>query len=697
MFFKANFKVLVLLVLLTFSALALHRFGFLDTSLSLLENRSSDLFRSVSTSGVTGDLTKKGDRTVLKCHLESTEGFNLCGLSVDLRDGLGRGIDIGHYDELDLELLYSGPFADPKIKVSFRNFHSNYSSLKDPISMKFNTIIFSAEKYSGVLTVPLDAFRVENWWIDQYDIDFKDSQTDFSNIFYLELLSHNMPVSGDYKITLDKVVLRGEIISENNLLKLIFSTWLLVGIIFLIRQHSKLNEISKRDMLTGLYNRRGIQERLSTISADHAVYMFYIDINDFKGINDTYGHDVGDKLLICFSRMIEVKLEKHQNRSYFSRFSGDEFVIIFDDLKREDMLALAYAITLNFEKPVNIDSYSIPLSISLGIAKSSNDDNNFDSLLAHAGAAMYHVKNNSLLSFQEFDEAFSENVYYKKRVSEYIKEALKQDKFFLNYMPIYEAESLKIVAFEVLLRTNFNEMKGIGPHIFIPIAEEYNLIRELDLWVLENTFRGIRDDYEFLSDKALTFCINMSCDELNNPLFISSLRDLLEKYDIPPEWIELELTETSFVEIGQEGINVLESIRALGVKLVLDDFGTGYISFNQLVNYPVNGLKIDKSFVDLLETESVSSGRIIQAILSIAESYQLDTVAEGVETAEQFVYLRELGCQHMQGYLLSKPVPWLIAKDQLINPETEKLKNLTSSLNLTNKFKSLMSLLNINN
>jgi len=676
MFFKANLKVFILLVSLTFTVLALHRFGFLDTSLSLLENRSQDSFSSVSTSKIIGELTETNGYTSLQCHLEVVEGFNLCGLAVNVSDQLEKGVNVERYDELELELLYSAPFADPKIKVSFRNFHSNYSSLEDPISLKFNTIIFSSEKYSGVLSVPLDVFKVENWWIEEYGIDFKDSQVDLSNIFYVEFLSHGMPAAGDYEITLKKVILRGEMITENNLLKLIFAGWLLVGVILLIRQHNKLNEISKRDMLTGLYNRRGIQEKLNHISPDHAVYMFYIDINDFKNINDTYGHDVGDKLLICFSRMVEEKLEQYQKRGYLSRFSGDEFVIICDDFTREDMLALAYAITLNFEKPVNIDSYSIPLSISLGIAKASNTDNNFDRLLAHAGAAMYHVKNNRLLSFQEFDEAFSENVYYKKRVSEYIKEALKQDKFYLNYMPIYDAKSLKVVAFEVLLRTNSNDMKALGPDVFIPIAEEYNLIREIDFWVLENTFIGIKDNYEFLADKTLTFCINMSSEELNNPLFISTLRDLLEKYNVPPEWIELELTETSFVEIGQEAINVLESIRSLGVKLSLDDFGTGYISFNQLVNYPVNVLKIDKSFVDLLETEKKSSEMIIQAILAMAESYQLDTVAEGVETAEQFVYLRESGCRYMQGYLLSKPVPWLIAKDLLVKPDTEKLKSL---------------------
>ncbi|ETX10562.1 hypothetical protein MUS1_14830 [Marinomonas ushuaiensis DSM 15871] len=676
MFLKANLKVLLILILLTLSAFFLHRFGFLNSSLPLLDERNHHSFQSVSTSKVVNSLVSSKGYTSLQCHLDVAEGFNLCGLALDVKSSLGKGINVGRYNDLELEVIYKAPFESPKIKVSFRNFHSNYSRIEDPTSFKFNTITFSTEKNLGTLTVPLDVFQVENWWVEQYDVDFQNSQVDLSNIIYLEFLSHSMPVSGDYEIMLKNVTLKGELISENSLYKLIFAVWLLVGAILLVRQHFKLNEISKRDMLTGLFNRRGIQKKLNSMSYDHSAYMFYLDINGFKNINDTYGHDVGDKLLICFSRMLERKAEKFQANSHLSRFSGDEFLIIFYDLNREDMLALAYAMTLKFQEPIPIDSYKIPVSISLGVAKAEHVNNNFDTLLAHSGAAMYHAKNNRLLSFQEFDKAFSENVYYKKRVSEFIKEALDKDEFFLNYMPIYEAKSLKIVAFEVLLRTHSEKMKSIGPDVFIPVAEEYNLIREIDLWVLENTFKNIRDNFEVLSDKTPTFCINMSSEELNNPLFISSLRDLLDKYNIPPAWIELELTETSFVEIGQEGINILESIRSLGVKISLDDFGTGYISFNQLVNYPVNGLKIDKSFVDLLETGKKSSEIIIQAILAMAESYQLDTVAEGVETVEQFMYLRELGCHNMQGYLLSKPVPWLIAKDVLLNPETDKFKKL---------------------
>lgn len=676
MFFKANLKIFIFLIVSTFLAVFLHRFGYLDTSLSVPYDNNSPV-SSVVAGDVSGSLTRDGSQIAMRCHLDIVKTFNLCGVAIELGNGsLYSGINIGEYDRVKLELAYRTPMDSSKIKVSFRNFDSKYSSFNDLTSLKFNTIILNSSKETEVITVPLGVFKVENWWLEQYDIDFEDAYVDFSNVSRIEFLSHGMPLLGEYEILIKEVVLKGELITESNLFKVILLVWLFVGAIFLFKQHSKLNDMSKKDMLTGLYNRRGIQEKLSDVPSSHKAYMFYININEFKKINDTYGHDVGDCLLIRLSHFIEDKTKEFKNNIFISRFSGDEFVIILDNITHVEAKSLAYSIVLDLKEPLAVDAYNISISISLGIAKTQDEKKSFDILLAHSGAAMYHVKNNKSLPFQEFDDAFSNSIYFKKRVSEYLKEAILKNDFYLDYMPIYEAKSLEIVAFEILLRTKSNDMKGIEPSVFIHIAEEYNLIRAVDLWVIENTFKNIRENYDFLNNNPITFCINMSAEELRNPLFTNDLSDLLDKYNIPPKWIELELTETKFVEIDQTGIEILNSIRALGVKLSLDDFGTGYISFNQLVNYPVNSLKIDKSFIDLLEVEGKSPKMIIRAILSMADSYKLDTVAEGVETSAQYHYLLGLNCGFVQGFLFSKPVPWSVAKVLLAEQDTEKLKKI---------------------
>jgi diguanylate cyclase (GGDEF)-like protein len=675
MFLKNNFKLFVFLIVFTFSAVFLYRFGYFDTSLSIPVNDPNTVF-SITSEDVVDSLVDGNSDFKIQCRLDAVEKFNFCGVGIKLSPSMEKGIDISRYDRLELELYFSAPVDRPRIKVSFRNYDPVYSTPTDFTSLKFNTITFDASKYDHSIMVSLDIFQVESWWIDQYNIDFKDSQIDFSNISRLDFLTYSMPVPGAYEINVKKVILRGERISEYDLFKLIVAAWLVIGFVVLLRQHNALKKRSITDLLTGLYNRRGIQQKLQKISSDNEVFMFYISINEFKKINDTYGHHVGDDFLIHFSRLIEDKVKVLKSISHISRYSGDEFLVVFDNISHADMRVLAFSITTALKEPVVIDSYSISASISMGVAKKQEVKENFEALLARAGAAMYHVKNNNLESFQEFDAPFSKNIYFKKKVSEFVKEALSNDEFYLNYMPIYDTKTLEIKAFEVLLRCSSENMKGTGPDVFIPIAEEYNLIRAIDLWVIERTFKNINTNYEFLAKNPITFCINISSEELRNPLFKKNLVQLISKYDIPPEWIELELTETSFVEIDKNGINVLHEIRELGLYLSLDDFGTGYISFNQLINYPVNSLKIDKSFVDLLETENESGETIVRAILSMADSYELYTIAEGVETAEQYAYLLELGCHFVQGYLLSKPLSWPLAKALLIEPNTENLKNL---------------------
>ena len=677
MFLKNNFKLFLLLIAFTFSAVFLYRFGYLDTSLSIPSDSHS--VTPITAGNTTGSIIQKPSKLIMKCRLDDTKVFNLCGIGVKLSEDIRSGIDLRDYDRLELELSYNAPIDQPRIKVSFRNYDPIYSTPADFTSLKFNTITFDASKYNHSFLVPLNAFQVENWWVDQYNITMQDSQVDFSNVSRLEFLTYDMPVSGSYEIEVKKIILRGEMISENGLFKLIFSVWLFVGVIVLLRQRNALNQTSNTDLLTGLYNRRGIQQKIINISSEVEAFMLYININEFKKINDTYGHNIGDDFLIYFSRLIESKTQSIKCNSHISRYSGDEFLIVLDNVTQADVRVLAYSIIASVKEPVSIDSYNIPTSISMGISKTKDVKESFDTLLAQAGAAMYHAKNNNLLSFQEFDTPFSKNVYFKKKVSEFVKEALINDDFHLNYMPIYDAKSLDIVAFEVLLRCSSDNMRGTGPDVFIPIAEEYNLIRAIDLWVIETTFKNIKNNYDFLVKNPIVFCINVSSEELKNPLFKKDLVRLLDQYDVPPEWIELELTETSFVEIDKQGIDVLHEIRELGINLSLDDFGTGYISFNQLINYPVNSLKIDKSFVDVLKVENKSSEMVVRAILSMAVSYELDTVAEGVETVEQYAHLLDLGCHYVQGYLFNKPVPWPLAQALLIEPNTDHLKLITSS------------------
>ncbi|MDB4836918.1 bifunctional diguanylate cyclase/phosphodiesterase [Marinomonas sp.] len=678
MILNNTLKPFAALSFVTLLAAFLHISGVLDTERSLYGGTNDAIIDSFLVGDVTGTFVEEDGHSIMTCELGNIQTFHLCGIALQLAEqDKTSGINVSTYETIELELNYKAPVDNAKIKVTLRNHHENYSTLSDPTSQKFNTVSFDTSKFTGPIIVPLDAFQVENWWIDQYQVDFKDSLMDISNVVHLEFITHGMPVAGEYEISLKSVTLRGVIISEYNLFKAIFGLWIVVGLIMLLRQHYQLREISKKDALTGLYNNLGIHQEIQSIPSTNTVYMFHICLNELKEINDIYGHDIGDNTLIHSSNIIKDKISRFAEKSYLCRFSGDEFVIVFDNLAEEEVQSLAHSMVSGGQYAIPIPLHNIFISMSLGVAKTQDIVNKFDTLIAHSSAAMHHAKNNQLPSFQEFDETFSQNIYFEKLVSQFIKEALFKGEFHLNYMPIYDTKLLKASAFEVLLRTTSENMKGIGPDVFIPVAEKFNLIKEIDTWVIENTFKNIEKNYSFLKENPVKFCINISSEQLKNPPFVKQLKGLLTEYCIPPEWIELELTETSLVKTEQESIDILHGIRALGVDLSLDDYGTGYISFNQLVNYPVNNLKIDKSFVDLLETDDDQAAMIIQAIQSLATSYKLTTVAEGVETPKQYDYLSKLGCDFIQGYVFSKPLPWPLAKERIISPatETERLKN----------------------
>jgi EAL domain-containing protein (putative c-di-GMP-specific phosphodiesterase class I) len=278
---------------------------------------------------------------------------------------------------------------------------------------------------------------------------------------------------------------------------------------------------------------------------------------------------------------------------------------------------------------------------------------------------MYEAKRNGRNRFEFYSEEIAKKLRERHHISENLKLALQQNLFSLVYMPLYDCETLEVVGIEVLLRYEKLILEGIGPDLFIPVAEKTNLIKEIDLWVIENS---IIDLIELQSKDNFKgkLCINISGVELQNELFPTQVRALFEKYHVVPSTIEFEITETAFVLNSEKSIVILEELRNLGVSLALDDFGTGYTAFSQLIHYPADCLKIDRSFVDALFSNSAPLNKMVPIIKSLAELYELRVVAEGVETKEQLEYLQSIGCDWVQGYFLSRPLPLFELKKQIV-------------------------------
>lgn len=433
------------------------------------------------------------------------------------------------------------------------------------------------------------------------------------------------------------------------------------------RLHEDVVRLAYFDDLTGLSNRSSfsqwLQRSLERARRDRTrLAMIYIDLDNFKQVNDRFGHSMGDRVLETFGERLGECLRTTDSYLQLvssedvARLAGDEFVVVLQQVEGPRAAEIvSQRILAMFEGGFLVDHLNTAVTCSIGIALSEPGKVSAEALINNADAAMYRAKQKGKNRYEFFSSSIATMMQERHRIEAGLQEALDRQGFSLAFMPIYEARSLRIVAFEALLRCDTPKLAGIGPDKFIPVAETTGQIKRIDLWVLENAFaalRRLRADHDFEG----TMCVNISALELRNRTFPSQVDYMLRKYGVSPKQVELELTETSEALYDHASLSTLEALKTLGVSLSLDDFGTGYTAFNQLMKFPVDCLKIDQSFVRCLFEQDNAKGEMVEIIKNLASLYSLRVVAEGVETRQQLDYLRKIGCNWLQGYLLSKPV-----------------------------------------
>jgi len=434
------------------------------------------------------------------------------------------------------------------------------------------------------------------------------------------------------------------------------------GIAFVVRPHGEdanavggLWEVVQFDTLTGLPNRALLRDRmeqsirLAKRMSQSYLGVLFVDLDHFKTINDTYGHATGDAVLVEASKRLRGCLRESDT---VARLGGDEFVVFLSNLRsNEDTAIVAERILDACARPITVGENVFQISASVGVAVWPADGETFDELLHNADMAMYSSKGEGRNTLRFYDAQMNEKAKARATVESELREALRDGDFVLHYQPQFCGRSGRIVGAEALIRW-FHPLRGvIPPSSFIGVAEETNLITPIGDWVLAEAVRQGRRWQEM--GLNLRVAVNLSGRQ-----FVDSLADrvkaVLDETGFPPELLELELTE-SFLVDTDKAVRILQSLRKLGVRIALDDFGTGWSSLNYLKNFPVDTLKIDRSFIGSSADDFDS--RIVRAIIAIAREFNLATLAEGVETDDQLERLHELGCDTWQGFLLSGAIP----------------------------------------
>ena len=426
----------------------------------------------------------------------------------------------------------------------------------------------------------------------------------------------------------------------------------------LVEQKNILDHQAHHDALTGLPNRTLFNDRLEhgiELSKRHNTKMalFFIDLDQFKQINDSLGHQVGDKVLIAVAERIKAKIRKDDT---LSRLGGDEFTIIMEDLKDlEDASSLAQKIHDVFKQPIHIEGHTLFTSCSMGISLYPDDDMDANNLIQYADAAMYKAKEEGRNNFQFYSPEMTKFSLERMIMKNSLLQAIDNKEFIIYYQPQIDVTTGKMIGMEALVRWQHPEMGLLLPEKFISLAEESDFIVELDRWVMAISMRQISTWYEAGFNPGV-LALNLSMRQLRRDDFIEILQENMKMTGFKPEWLELEVTEGEMMKKPEESIIKLEKISNLGIGITIDDFGTGYSSLAYLKRLPVGKLKIDQSFIKEIPYNN-NDIAIVKAIIALAKSLDLDLIAEGVETELQKEFLLNGGCENMQGYYYCEPIP----------------------------------------
>lgn len=423
------------------------------------------------------------------------------------------------------------------------------------------------------------------------------------------------------------------------------------------QNRKELSYLAHHDSLTGLYNRTALKESFAVIQERNIqnttkIAVLFIDLDDFKNINDAHGHGYGDQLLKNIAQTLQHLTEP--NEMYF-RFGGDEFIAIIDNLPTaESLTPILNKIKQAIERSYNIKGESLSIKTSIGVSLSPDHADNIEMLISKADMALYFAKRTSKGIIQLFNESISDDIHSKLEIENALNSALNNEELYVHYQPQVDVHSGVVLGVEALCRWQNKKLGFIPPDVFISMAEKTNLINDITFFVAETSMRHI-SNINSKQGVSLSLSINLSPAVFTQHNLVERFSELAAKYAFTPAKIKIEITESVLVEDLQAVTRVMNRFQALGMQVSIDDFGTGYSSLSYIASLPINEIKIDKSFIDTIDTDERQFA-LVEAITSLASIFNFDLVVEGIETQTQLQSIKQLYCSAVQGYYYSRPV-----------------------------------------
>ncbi|MEH7225655.1 EAL domain-containing protein [Bacillus sp. JJ1566] len=431
----------------------------------------------------------------------------------------------------------------------------------------------------------------------------------------------------------------------------------------------KIYHLAFHDTLTNLPNRRSFMNELNreildrkNRSSSSKMSVLFIDLDNFKSINDQWGHDEGDQILIEAARKIKDAIRPSD---VVGRVGGDEFIVLLKDIKdEEDLKKYVNRILTTFNSPIFISGQEHIMTCSIGIATYPNDGDTSRELIKNADDALYSVKNKGKNHYLIFNSKIKNESLERRLLENALRNAIKEEQFYLEYQPKLNISTKQLIGMEALVRWRHPELGTIPPGKFISLAEETGLIVPLGEWILRESCSQMKK-WQENGHHSLVISVNVSIRQLENANFINSVKKILEEIDLDPECLEIEVTESVFMDVN-DAASVLEEIRQMGIQISIDDFGTGYSSLSYLKHLPIDTLKVDASFIKDIHVNEESRA-IVKSVLTLATTLGLNVIAEGIEIQEHVNELNKDGLLFGQGFYFSKPLNSQAFEEYLLN------------------------------
>ncbi|SBS25739.1 Oxygen sensor protein DosP [Marinomonas aquimarina] len=587
------------------------------------------------------------------CSWDGSATPYLCGVRVVLpRTEEGLPFSFQQVDQVHIEAYVQSTAAEYSGRLEL-NITSFLNPHFDGVPSHQDTKFHSVRLRNGEFDIPLNRFDVASWWQDQYGISFESADKDFRHVYSLDLVVNDTPLRhpGQYDLTLSALKVDGFLVDIQQLNNWLLTFWLMVGVGSLLsfswRGHGTLQRMRQAalfDGMTGLLNEQGLRDHMQGLApeAGGALYVFRLD--NAAILEKHFGENVFGQLLVKTKQRL---LSVFQSQSItLARISDAEFAMYcpVGKLAREQLLERIFN-----EGVEMVGVGHLKLDVSASYVVDNAMPKHFDEVLEKCRFVLDQPHDAKTFA-RAYLSSYDQPLRQKASVEDALRRALADDAFYLVFMPLYDARRNRVVGAEALLRSSSEVLSRLSPEVYIPVAEKANLIQEIDMMVLKKALAALK---QISVPDDFVLSINISAQELLDSDFAQRIAASLQVAGVSATSICLEVTETYFVHMDQAKVEVLEQLRAMGCLVSLDDFGTGYTSFAHLQRLSVDEIKIDRSFVNRLDDPKARV--VVESMVHIAQALQYKLVAEGVETLEQIEYLRTLGCNYFQGYLISKP------------------------------------------